>query len=70
MGAVKSLRGDNLVFKNKEVVVMDEHVIEPIPNPSEFVPLTREQFVAGFDAAMEADKQSIPDERLEPFRSN
>ncbi len=46
---------------------MDEHAIEPIPNPTEFGPLTREQFVAAFDAVMEADGQRIPDDRLQPF---
>ena len=46
---------------------MDEHAMEPIPNPTEFGPLTRERFVAAFDAVMEADEQRIPDERLEPF---
>ena len=43
---------------------MDEHAMEPIPNPTEFGPLTREQFVAGFDAVMAADEQRIPDEQL------
>ena len=46
---------------------MDEHAMEPIPNPTEFGPLTRERFVAAFDAVMEADEQRLPDEQLEPL---
>ena len=43
---------------------MDKHEMEPISNPTEFGPLTREQFAAGFDVVLEADEQPIPDEQL------